>query len=155
MLLGFVSSAVLAALNDRRVVRQRWTLPAMELFASYGAVTRSLRDSARTLSETSRSGDIDQLAEVRDRFAEQRQDLRTLFERLALVGEPEVIVHAREIRRYVHRLHQLAAAGEDPKGEPWLEIESTLRSSQRKFYVAARRQLAVPSGDDPGPGVDE
>jgi hypothetical protein len=154
VLAGFFANAIQNYLSDRRKLRHRWDDKAFEIFASYSANARSLRDAAARIAELQRSKPgSSELDTAITEFTTLHATFRADFERIAIVGSLDVIERARDIRRTAYKLRELAKEGKEPYGPDWLPFSDRMVEEQRSFYSAVRRQLKIPEGQETGPGT--
>lgn len=89
-------------------------------------------------------------ARLADAIDEEHQELRTLSERLRLLGNLELQFAVRSIVRHAYAVREVAEGRPDPRQGEFLSQSPHQRFGEalQSFYVAARKQLHVASPSD-------
>jgi hypothetical protein len=138
-IIGFVPSFVMDVRRERSLRRSRWDSSLFELCSEFASTARSLQElclrRAKTETDTRLNDDI----------AEEHQRLRTLSERLRLLGDLDLQNTARWIVRHAYAVREVAEGRPDPREAefPGQSPVQRLGEALLSFYAAARTQLQV------------
>ncbi len=138
-IIGFVPSYLMDVRRERSLLRSRWDNSLFDLCSDFASTTRGLQElclrQASSETDASLSGAID----------EEHQKLRTLSERLRLLGDLELQVAVRWIVRHAYAVREMSEGRPDPRKDefPGQSPHQRLGEALQSFYIAARKQLQV------------
>jgi hypothetical protein len=138
-IIGFVPSYVMDVRRERSLMRSRWDSSLFELCSEFASTARSLQElclrRAKIQTDTRLDDDID----------EEHRRLRTLSERLRLLGDLDLQTATRSVVRHAYAVRAVAEGRPDPREDefPGQSPNQRLGESLQNFYTAARTQLQV------------
>lgn len=138
-IIGFVPNYVMDVRRERSLLRSRWDSPLFELCSEFASTARGFQE----LCLRKAKGETD--PQLDDDINEEHRRLRTLSERLRLLGDLDLQLAARWIVRHAYAVREVAEGRPDPRKEefPDLSPNHRLGEALQSFYVAARHQLQV------------
>jgi hypothetical protein len=146
-IIGFVPSYLMEMRRERSLLRSRWDNALFELCSDFASTARGLQElclrRARNGTDTHLSDEIN----------EEHQKLRTLSERLRLLGNRELQFAVRWIVRHAYAVREVSEGRPDPRQEefPGQTPYQRFGEAVQSFYVAARKQLQVINPGDIAP----
>jgi hypothetical protein len=138
-IIGFVPSYVMDVRRERSLLRSRWDSSLFELCSEFASTARSFQE----LCLRKAKGETD--ARLDDDINEEHRRLRTLSERLRLLGDLDLQLAARWVVRHAYAVREVAEGRPDPRREefPGMSPSHRLGEALQSFYAAAREQLHV------------
>jgi hypothetical protein len=138
-IIGFVPNYVMDIRRERSTMRSRWDAPLFELCSEFASAARGLQELCLRKASTETD---DRLA---DDINDEHRRLRTLSERLRLLGNFDMQVAVRWIVRHAYAVREVSEGRPDPRQEefPGQSPNQRLGEALQTFYVAARVQLQV------------
>lgn len=138
-IIGFVPNYLMDMHRERSLLRSRWDSPLFDLCSDFASTARGLQELClrRAVNGTD--------AHLSDGINEEHQKLRTLSERLRLLGDWELQLAVRWIVVHAYAIHEIAEGRPDPRQQEFPGQSPHLRFGQalQSFYLAARKQLQV------------
>jgi adenylate kinase family enzyme len=152
-LASYLAGAASERARWRREQSARWDDRRAQAYADYGYVVKNvyvqcMRAAAmRSQTGGDRVGYNEALAEL-----SKLTDERTAkWESVLLLGNPETIAAARTWHRRVWQLERFAR-GERTDTDQWDVLVEDVIADRARFYVEARRDLGIVSGEIPADG---
>lgn len=138
-IIGFVPNYVMDVRRERSLLHSRWDSPLFELCSEFASTARGFQE----LCLRKANGETD--PQLDDDINAEHRRLRTLSERLRLLGDLDLQLAARWIVRHAYAVREVAEGRPDPRNEefPDLSPNQRLGEALQSFYVAAREQLQV------------
>lgn len=137
--IGFVPNYLMDVRRERSLLRSRWDSALFDLCSDFSSTARALQELC--LRQISIGAD----SRLADEISEEHQKLRTLSERIRLLGNLELQLAVRWIVRHAYAVREVSEGRPDPRKEEFLEHtpHQRLGEALQNFYVAARKQLNV------------
>jgi hypothetical protein len=138
-LIGFVPNYLMDVRRERSLRRSRWDSALFDLCSDFASTARGLQELC--LRRAGNGAD----ARLSDDIDEEHRKLRTLSERLRLLGDLELQFAVRWIVRHAYAIREVSEGRPDPRREefPGQSPHQRFGESLQGFYVAARKQLNV------------
>ncbi len=138
-IIGFVPNYLMDMRRERSLLRSRWDSALFDLCSDFASTARGLQELC--LRRTDNMTDA-RLSECID---EEHQKLRTLSERLRLLGNVDLQSAVRWIVRHAYAVREVSEGRPDPRREEFSGQSPHQRfgDALQTFYVAARKQLHV------------
>jgi hypothetical protein len=150
VVVGVLTSYLLTARQDRRLyhrqITDRWDSNELEAYAQY---TSAVGITARRAGQVAGCRDFDSYAARFESGAalerlDAAEEQRTMaFERVALLGDTEVVTAAQRLNQAVWNLEWYARGEPDPSPSGWAELLDEYVGALGRFHDAARRALTV------------
>jgi hypothetical protein len=125
--------------RERLLLRSRCDSALFDLCSDFASTARGLQELClrRARNRTD--------AHLSDEINEEHQKLRTLSERLRLLGNRDLQFAVRWIVRHAYAVREVSEGRPDPRQEEFPDQTPHQRFGEalQSFYVAARRQLQV------------
>ena len=136
--IGFVPNYLMDVRRERSLLRSRWDTALFDLCSDFASSARALQElclrQAANDSGSSPLKDID----------EEHQRLRTLSERLRLLGNLELQIAVRWVVRHAYAIREISEGRIDPRREEFEEPPNRrFGEALQAFYIAARKQLHI------------
>ena len=146
-IIGFVPSYLMEMRRERSLLRSRWDSPLFELCSDFASTARGLQELCL------RRARIGTDVHLSDEINDEHQKLRTLSERLRLLGNRDLQFAVRCIVRHAYAVREVSEGRPDPRQEefPGQTPHQRFGEALQSFYVAARRQLQVIHPSDIAP----
>jgi len=138
-IIGFVPNYLMDMRRERSLLRSRWDSALFDHCSDFASAARGLQElclrRANNMSDARLADDIDG----------EHQKLRTLSERLRLLGDLDLQFAVRLIVRHAYAVREVSEGRPDPRREEFPDQSPHQRFGEalQSFYVAARRQLQV------------
>jgi hypothetical protein len=138
-IIGFVPNYMMDLRRERSLLRSRWDNSLFDLCSDFASTARGLQElclrRARGQMEERPSDDIDQ----------EHRKLRTLSERLRLLGDIDLQLSVRWVVRHAYAVREVSEGRPDPRNEEFPDQSPHERFGEalQGFYIAARKQLQV------------
>jgi hypothetical protein len=138
-IIGFVPNYLMDVRRERSLRRSRWDSALFDLCSDFASTARALQELClRRASDGPGSAPSDDISE-------EHQKLRTLSERIRLLGDLDLQLSVRWIVRHAHAMREVSEGRLDPRREEFPEQGPYQRFGEalQNFYIAARTQLNV------------
>ena len=138
-IIGFVPNYLMEVRRERSLLRSRWDSALFDLCSDFASTARGLQElclrRAANRTDVGLADDID----------EEHRKLRTVSERLRLLGDLELQFAVGWIVRHAHAVREVSEGRPDPRREefPGQSPHQRFGEALQSFYVAARKQLHV------------
>lgn len=141
--IGFVPNYLMDVRRERSLLRSRWDSALFDLCSDFASTARGLQELC--LRRTGRGTG----ASASDDIDGEHQKLRTLSERLRLLGNLELQFAVRWVVRHAYAIREVSEGRPDPRREefPGQSPHQRYGEAMQGFYVAARKQLHVINPD--------
>lgn len=138
-IIAFVPNYLMETRRQRSAIRSRWDNALFDLCSEFASTARGLQELC--LRKTADRENV-QLAET---IAAEHQKLRTISERLRLLGNLELQTSVRWIVRHAYAVREISEGRSDPRRDEFPDRNPHQRFSEalQLFYIAARKQLQV------------
>jgi hypothetical protein len=138
-IIGFVPNYLMDMRRERSLLRSRWDSALFYLCSDFASTARGLQELCLR-----RAGNITD-GRLADDISEEHQKLRTLSERLRLLGDLDLQFAVRLIVRHAYAVREVSEGRPDPRQEefPGQSPHQRFGEALQSFYVAARKQLHV------------
>jgi hypothetical protein len=138
-IIGFMPNYLMDMRRERSLIRSRWDSSLLELCSEFASTARGFQELCL---RKAKNEDHDRLVED---INEEHRKLRTLSERLRLLGSLDLQLAARWIVRHAHAVREVSEGRPDPRARefPGQSPNERLGEALQSFYVAAREQLKV------------
>jgi hypothetical protein len=138
-IIGFVPNYLMDVRRERSQMRSRWDNSLFDLCSEFASTARGLQELCL---RQARSGTDTRLSDAID---EEHRKLRTLSERIRLLGAAELQLAVRWIVRHAYAVREVSEGRPDPRKEEFPDQSPHQRfgDALQSFYVAARTQLQV------------
>lgn len=137
--IGFLPNYLMDVRRERSLLRSRWDNALFDLCSDFASTARGLQE----LCLRRPGGEAG--ARMPEEINEEHQKLRTLSERLRLLGDVELQFAVRWVVRHAYAVREVSEGRPDPRREefPGQSPNQRLGEALQSFYVAARKQLQV------------
>ena len=138
-IIGFVPTYAMDVRRERSLLRSRWDTPLFDLCSAFASAARGLQELCL------RQAGGDPNAQLEDEINEEHRKLRTLSERLRLLGDLELQTAVRWVVRHAYAVREVSSGRPDPRRDefPGRSPNARFGDALQAFYVAARKQLQV------------
>jgi hypothetical protein len=138
-IIGFVPTYVMDTRRERSLIRSRWDNSLFDLCSDFASTARGLQELCLRQVNSDASTHLD------DAIDEEHQRLRTLSERLRLLGDQDLQFAVRWVVRHAYAIREVSEGQPDPRKDEFPDQSPHQRLSEalQDFYVAARKQLRV------------
>jgi hypothetical protein len=138
-IIGFVPNYLMDVRRERSLLRSRWDSALFDLCSDFASTARGLQELC--LRQADNRTDV----RLSDDINEEHQKLRTLSERLRLLGDLDLQLAVRWIVRHAYAVRKVSEGRLDPRQEefPGQSPNQRFGEALQAFYVAARKQLHV------------
>jgi hypothetical protein len=141
--IGFIPNYLMDVRRERSLLRSRWDNSFFDLCSDFASAARGLQELC--LRRASSQPD----AHPTDELDTEHHELRTVSERLRLLGDLELQLAVRWIVVHAYALREVSEGRPDPRRDefPGESPHQRFGEALQSFYVAARRQLHVINPD--------
>lgn len=138
-IIGFVPNYLADVRRVRPLLRSRWDSALFDLCSDFASTARGLQELC--LRRAGNGTDT----HLSDHIDEEHQKLRTLSERLRLLGDLDLQFAVRWIVRHAYAVREVSEGRPDPRQDEFPGQSPHLRFGEalQSFYAAARKQLQV------------
>lgn len=138
-IIGFVPNYLMDVRRERSQLRSRWDNSLFELCSDFASTARGLQE----LCLHQANGGTD--ARLSDDIDEEHRKLRTLSERIRLLGDLEMQLAVRWVVRHAYAVREVSEGRPDPRKDEFPDQSPNQRfgNALQDFYIAARKQLQV------------
>jgi hypothetical protein len=138
-IIGFVPTYVMDVRRERALLRSRWDSPLFELCSQFASTARGMQELCLRRMTSEPDGHLS------DEIGTEHQKLRTLSERLRLLGGLELQSAVGWIVRHAYAVREVSDGRADPRLDefPGQPPHKRLGEALQSFYIAARKQLQV------------
>lgn len=138
-IIGFVPNYLIERRRERTQLRSRWDSALFDLCSEFASTARGLQELCLRRADNGRDTDLP------EEISQEHHRLRTLSERLRLLGDVDLQYAVRWIVRHAHAVREISEGRPDPRQEefPGQSPHQRLGEALQGFYVAARTQLQV------------
>ena len=138
-IIGFVPNYLIDVRRERSLLRNRWDSALFDLCSDFASAARGLQEPCLRR--------VDNISDARlaDDIDEEHRKLRTLSERLRLLGNRELQLEVRWIVRHAYAVRKVSEGRPDPRQKefPGQSPHQRFGDAMQGFYTAARKQLHV------------
>lgn len=144
VIIGFAPNYLMEVRRERSLLRSRWDNALFDLCSDFASTARALQELC--LRRAGNGAD----ARLSEDIDEEHQKLRTLSERLRLLGDLELQFAVRWIVRHAYAVREVSEGRPDPRQEefPGKSPHQRFGETLQEFYLAARKQLQVINPND-------
>ena len=137
--IGFVPNYLMERRRERSQLRSRWDSALFDLCSEFASTARGLQELCLRRAGNS----TDSL--LPEEISQGHHRLRTLSERLRLLGDVDLQYTVRWIVRHAYAVRETSEGRPDPRQEefPGQSPHQRLGETLQDFYIAARTQLQV------------